>query len=183
MAKEVTEAVQHKAPVSGDVEAAEGQRAESEDYSGGEGDEEVARTSAEAATLLAGEGGPVASVGPTVGQVLRGLVLTVYLPSLLFGLADGIALPMVPIFARKLQCGETKIGACTAANPAGIDACLAETSSPSTGWFFFCAPCGQIFLSPPFHGRALDRASAPVPTLSHQTAYLGGPPPYREVSW
>ena len=47
------------------------------------------------------------------------LFLPVYLPSVLRGMADGVALPAVPLFARALGLGDAQIGACSAAIPAG----------------------------------------------------------------
>ena len=60
-------------------------------------------------------------------QAVSELFLPVYLPSVIRGMADGVALPAVPLFARALGLGEAQIGTCSAAIPAGES----ETNCPS----------------------------------------------------
>ena len=46
----------------------------------------------------------------TVTQAMMSLVWSVYVPSFIFALADGVTLPIVPLFARELTSSDALVG-------------------------------------------------------------------------
>jgi hypothetical protein len=54
-----------------------------------------------------------------VGEVLKRLVLPIYIPSVFFGLAGGMIMPYIPLVARAIGCSERMVGVVSSARFAG----------------------------------------------------------------